>query len=1061
MRYKSISRLPVRGQLILFLILLFLYSTPPDLAGQQMTVRGTVTDSSEGFTLPSVNIIEKGTTRGAISDSDGYYEITVSGPAAVLVFSFVGYVAREISLDGRTLLDVELAADFIALQETVVIGYGVQRRDDLTGSIAVVDVDDLTRMNAVSFDRALQGRAAGVHVTSTSGRPGAPVSVKIRGIGSISRSSEPLFIVDGVALTQGGINSINPNDIESVQILKDASATAIYGTRGANGVVVITTKKGVEGKPQVNYSANYISSRVPRVFEVLNADQYSQFTAATWGAYSRRENIPDNRNLYLTVYSPEARNTRNNSNTSTDWQDALTQSGVGQNHSLSVRGGTPESSYYVAGNYYTEDGTMVNTGFDRMSLRANSEFQVHDRVRIGQTASVSHINNILESHHINFQPWSGVLVSSPLMPLYDPGARGGYGGPTDTLTGGNERTNVIAEQMLNQNTSTVNHILASGWAEVRILEGLTYSLRAGGEYYDTYTRQWSPQYTLGNMKLRDMDISRLQETSSYGQIWQLGNFLEYSGNFGSHNVTTIIGHERTRDYGFSILAGGRDIAFDELDVLDQALTGERIGGSRGEERLESALFRVLYDYGGKYLVTASIRRDGSSKFAPANRIGYFPSFSIGWRVNEDLFPQVSQITMMKLRVGWGQTGNSNIPRYQYLELIDPFIHTRYTFGRNQDLYLGGAPITFQSSRQIQWEATEMTNFGLDLNMFRAKVQFTAEYYIKNQDNMLVQKPISVIFGKRVNYGTGWPTVGAWMNLARVQNRGLELNLLYREFDRRFRYSVNANFSTLKNTIVDLGVGEFASGLNYARNGHTIGSFYGYVAERILQVEDFMHDENGNPVTDNRGNYTLLHAFQETGTSPGDIKFKDLNGDGIINDLDRTIIGKPLPDFIYGLDIQMEYGQWDFGFFINGMHNLEVYNGVYSAVGLATDSPGKDENKLVEVLNYWTPENRSNTMTRPYVIDPNRNNRTSTWFLEDASFLRIRNIQLGYTFPGGVSNRAGIGRIRIYGSVNNLFTITGYRGYDPEVGSQNPLNTGIDNGNYPVPRTMMFGVQLDI
>ena len=1048
---------PVR----LFCLVLIICTAFAEVSGQDFTVRGTVTDATDRTTLPNVNIYERGTTTGVVSDLEGYYEITVSGPDAILVFSFVGYVTEEIGIEGRGVIDVPMVRDILTLEETVVIGYGVQRKDDLTGSIAVVDVDDLTRMNAVSFDRALQGRAAGVHVSSTSGRPGAEVSIKIRGIGSISRSSEPLFVVDGVALSQGGINAINPNDIESVQVLKDASATAIYGTRGANGVVVITTRRGEDGKPKVSYSANYSSAQVPRVFDILNSDQYSEFTRATWEAYSQRENIPDDRNLYLTVYSEEARAERNNLGTSTDWQDALVRSGIGHNHSLSIRGGAPESNYFVSANYYSEDGTMINTGMDRIAIRANSDFQISDRIKIGQSASLSHINYIYESHHINFQPWSGALVASPLMPLYDPTARGGYGGPTDTLTGGNERTNVIAEQMLNENTASVNRIMANAYAEVKIIEGLTYSIRIGGEYADNYSKQWSPEYTLGNMRLRDMDISRLQEASNYGQIWQLGNYLEYAGNFGEHNVTAIVGHERMRDYGYGILAGGRDIAFMDLNVLDQALTGERIGGSRSEERLESALFRVLYDFSGRYLLTASIRRDGSSKFAPPNRIGYFPSFSVGWRMNDDLFPDIEQINMLKIRFGWGQTGNSNIPRFQYLELIDPFIHSRYNFGRDGTLHLGGAPITFQSSPQIQWEATEMTNFGLDLNMFNARIQFTAEYYIKNQDNMLVQKPISVIFGKRVNYGTGWPTVGAWMNLARVQNRGLELNLLYRNYDHTLKYSINANFSTLKNKIVDLGVGEFATDLNYARNGHTIGSFFGYVAEGILQEEDFLMDDNGNLVTSAQGNYIQLNAQQEAGTSPGDIKFKDLNGDGIINDLDRTIIGKPLPDFIYGLDIQLEYRQWDFSLFLNGMHNLEVYNQTYSYIGVATDLHGKDENKLAEVMDYWTPENRSETMTRPYVIDPNRNSRASTWFLEDASFLRIRNIQFGYTFPAGWTNRIGVTRLRVFGGANNLYTFTGYRGYDPEVGSQNPLRTGIDAGNYPVPRTYMFGVQLDI
>jgi TonB-dependent starch-binding outer membrane protein SusC len=775
-----LSKLKSATQYWVIICCLAVLTIPLNLYGQGFTVRGKVTDALDGNSLPGVNIIERGTTTGTVTDVDGNYVLEISGPNATLRFTYIGYLEEEIQVNGRNVLNVALSASIAMLSEMVVIGYGVQRKEDLTGSVAVVNVDDLTRMNAVSFDRALQGRAAGVHVSSTSGRPGAEVSIKIRGIGSISRSSEPLFVVDGVALSQGGINTINPNDIESVQVLKDASATAIYGTRGANGVIVVTTKRGEAGKPRLNYSTNFTSSQVPKVYNVMNADQYSQFMRSAWNSYSTRANVPDDRNLYLTVYSEEARRARNNFDTDTDWLGELTRAGLGQNHSLSIRGGTNESNYFVSANYYKEDGIMINTGMDRISIRANSDFQVSERIKIGQSSSVSQINYIYPSHYINFQPWSGVLVASPLMPVYDPTARGGYAGPTDTLTGGNERTNVIAEQMLNENVARVNRILANAYAEVKLIKGMTYTFRIGGEYSDTHTKQWSPEYTLGNMRLRDMDVSRLTETANFGQIWQFGNYLEYTNRFGNHNITGVVGHERMRDFGNGLLAGGFNIPFEDLNVLDQVLTGQRIGGSRGEERLESALFRTLYDYKGKYLVTASIRSDGSSKFAPANRVGYFPSFSVGWRVNDDFFTNVEQIDMLKLRFGWGQTGNSNIPRYQYLELIDPFMHTRYTFGRDQVLYLGGAPITFQSSPLIQWEAAEMTNFGLDLYLFDAKVEFTAEYYIKNQDNMLVQKPISSFFGKRINYGTGWPTVGAWMNLARVQNRGLELNLLYRE-----------------------------------------------------------------------------------------------------------------------------------------------------------------------------------------------------------------------------------------------------------------------------------------
>ncbi len=1042
------------------LLFLFLYPFEQTFA-QSMTVQGTVTDFTEDFPLPGVNIVEVGTSNGTVTDVDGKYSLNVSEPGAVLKFSYIGYEEQQIPLDGQQTLDLALKSSVKMLSEMVVIGYGVQRKEDLTGSVAVVDVGELNQTNPVSFDRALQGRAAGVHVTSTSGRPGGEVSVKVRGIGSISRSSEPLYVVDGMPLSSGGINAINPADIESIQVLKDASATAIYGTRGANGVIVVTTKRGDAGKPQVNYTFNFTTSQIPNTYDIMNADQYSEFMNSSWSAYSERLNIEEDKNLYLMVYSPEARQRHGNFHTDTDFQSELTRTGTGQNHNLSVGGGNDKSNYFISANYFEEDGTMINTAMDRISLRTNSDFILLDRIKIGHSASLSNINYVYDSHHTNFNSWLNTIISSPLMPLYDPSAKGGFGGPTDSLTGANERTNPIAEQLLNENTSKVNRIVTNAFAEVDLWEGLSYSFRIGGEYSNLFSRQWSPEYTLGNMKVRDMDVSNLLENSITQQIWQYGNYLEYKNDFGDHNLAAILGFERMKDYQYNVLSGGRNLPFEELNVLDQATSGERIGGSNETEKLQSHLVRVLYDYKGRYLVTASIRRDGSSKFAPANRIGYFPSFSAGWRLSDDLFQNAEMIDMMKLRFGWGQTGNSNIPRYQYLELIDPYIHSRYNFGLNQDVFLGAAPLSFQSSPQIQWEATEMTNFGFDMNALDGKIQFTAEYYIKNQNNMLVSKPISVIFGKKKQYGTEQPTVGAWMNLARVQNRGVELNLIYQNFDHALNYSVSGNFSTLKNEIIDLGVGEFATDLTISRNGHTIGSFFGYIAERILQEEDFMQDEDGNLITDGQNNYTILHAFQENGTSPGDIKYKDLNGDGLINDLDRTIIGKPLPDFIYGLDVQLDYRNWDLGIFLNGMQNMDVYNQLFSRAGIATDRFSKDENKIVDVLNHWTPENRSNTMTRAYALDPNQNDRPSTWFLEDASFLRIRNIQLGFTLPQTLVNRAGVQSLRLYVSANNVYTFTKYRGYDPEIGSQDPLYAGVDGGHYPVPRTFMFGLMMDI
>ena len=1048
----------------LFLSFLFLSFT--SLYAQQITVTGQVTDASTGESIIGATVVVKGTTRGTVTDLDGHYSIDVPDQNAVLEFSYVGYLTQEIPVGDQVTINVGLAIDLQELEEVVVIGYGTQRKDDLTGSVAVVDVEEMTKSNYNSFDQALQGRSAGVYVASNSGKPGANATVKIRGIGSLSLSTDPLYVIDGIPINENIMNILNPADIESLQILKDASATAIYGARGANGVVMITTKRGSSRKPVVSFNTNIGYSVITKTFDVMNADQYTEFMGIAYENYLADN--PGDPDHYTNVYCDSARQHYGNYGTDTDWQDEITQVGKFRNYNLNVTGGSENARYFISGSYVNEEGILINTGLERFTMRANSDYNVGKRIKIGESITFgrSDLNDV--SHYGNGNSWLIATITSPYMPVYSDANLGGFGGPTDTLTSNNERTNPVAEQLLNDHRKQEYKLLSSFYLDFEIFRGLTYSFKLGANFRIQEERQWSPQYELGNVQMRDNKVSKLSEIYNLSQDYLVNNMLTYRLTAGRHNITAMAAYERTMIDRKWNAAVGKNITYPELPVLDQAEEAERVYGGKEEHNLESGLARVMYDFGGKYLVTASVRVDGSTRFGPeGGRYGTFPSFSVGWKVNEDFLQNIDQINMLKVRFGWGMTGNENLEDYQYFALMDPLRNSRYIFGENQDLWLGGASTSFQNNPLIKWEAAAMTNFGVDLNAFRNKIQFIGEYYIKNQEDMLVKRPISTVFGKYVDYGAGG-TVGAWVNLAQVQNRGWEFSLTYREMEKRFQYAISGNLTTLKNEVIDLGVPDILTDWTIATPGHTIGSYYGYLAEGILQEDDFEQDEEGNIIRNPNGTYNLLLPEQETYTAPGDIKFKDLNNDGKINDDDRTIIGKPLPDFIYGLNLNGWYAGFDLTIFLQGMQNMQIYNEHMSQIGVGTDKYGKDENKLVDVLeNHWTPDNPINTQTRVYVIDENRNTRISSWFVEDASFLRIRTLQLGYTIPQSFSLRAGISKFRIYGSVNNLYTITKYSGYDPEIGDyygqegkNNPLYAGIDRGFYPQPRTFMFGLQLE-
>lgn len=1003
----------------------------------QRTVTGVIMDGALNEPLIGGTVQVKGTTTGTVTDLDGKFSIKVAGPSDVLVISYVGYESQEVVVGNQTAINLTLKESAQQLDELVVIGYGVVKKSDLTGSVAVVGAEELTKTPAATFDRALQGKASGVMVTQNTGKPGEGVSIRIRGVGSIDREAQPLYIVDGVQT--GSLTNINPNDIETMQVLKDASAAAIYGAQGANGVVLIQTKRGKSGAPKIALTSNWTTSFKPKQLDIMNADEYSAYMAKVYEASG--SDLP-------AAYTDEKREENYGAGweKGTNWQDEIAQTGFAQNYNLSISGGNETSNYSVSGNYYDDRGILKTTGVERFGLRANSDFYVGKYIKVGESLSVSRMA-FRDDAPKNGNSWDVATKASPLLPIYDSSnTLGGYYRLEDTVIGLNEQTNPLAELQLNDERRFNTNILANIYAEVKILKVLTFKTSPSIEYSLSRARNWNPEYDLGSAGNRSHPQNELEESHTDFRRLMWDNILSYNQSFGKHNITAMAGQSMLKDDSNFFRAKGQALPYSFIQVLDQTPPDKgAVAGNVGINRLTSYFGRVMYDFDSKYLFTASLRRDASSKFGIANNSGVFPSFSVGWKINEDFLQNVDEISMLKLRAGWGQTGNADIGDFRYADYITPSNQFRPTFG-DQPSVVNAQNIYYSFANPvIRWEAASMTNIGVDLSLLRNKWQISAEYYYKKNAELLVQVPTSFVFGRS---GDGSMP---WTNLGDMTNRGFEFTTTYRKLEGEFNYGVTANVTTIKNRVDYLPTENVLRNNNITVENHSIGSLYGYVAERIIQEEDF--DESGN----------YLHAVQQAGTAPGDIKFKDLNQDGVIDDDDRTIIGKTIPDFVYSLNLDFSYKGWDLTIFFNGVQNVDVYNQLRSRLELGTDNPQKDWNRYRSAAdNYWTPENRSNEYVRLLNSDPNNNARTSTWFIEDGSFLRLKDIQLGYSFPKKWLDKVNVSTARVYLSGSNLYTFTKYSGIDPEVATmgRNALESGVDNGSYPLPRAVTLGLQLD-
>lgn len=965
----------------------------------EQVITGQVTDLSTGETLPGVNIVAKGTTVGTVTDIDGTYRFSAPDDAQTLVFSSVGYTSEEVAINNQTVINLAMAPDVQSLSEVVVVGYGAVKKSDLTGSVSSISQEEITALPVNDVQQIMQGRAPGVQIIQNSHSPGGGLSVRIRGANSVLGGSDPLYVVDGF-IGGVGLNSINPNDIESIEILKDASATAIYGSRGANGVVIITTKRGSKGSDAINFDAFYGVQEVAKTIDVMNSRQFAEIAnARVLNDGGTEVPFPDLNNLSY----------------DTDWQDEIFRTAPIQNYALSVNGGNETTQYLVSANYFDQTGIVEKTDFVRGTVRANIDKQI-GRFKLSNSFQASRVteNDIPEGQDKG--PVASALSAYPTRPVRENGAFAQmdileYNGFNDPIN------NPVAEITQRQRESKTTRLFNVMYGEYKLLEGLTAKVSLGVNYAnnrrDNYTRRTIPGTNVNGVA----SISNSETVDILNE-----NTLNYSKTLGIHSINAVAGFTSQRNEFRFFNAGSRDFVTDVLGTGDLA-SGATIdvpnsGGTVWSQ--QSVLGRINYVLQDKYLFTFTGRYDGSSRVAEKNRWTFFPSFALGWRVSEEPFlANLNALSNLKLRASWGQTGNDRIPSYLSQQRI-----SSNTFSSGEQIVVGLAPLNLPSS-ELDWEVTAQTNVGLDLGFADERIRLTADYYIKNTSNLLaqVQLPLSVGFSNVIQ------------NIGELRNSGVELGLGGDILVGDFQWSVEANFSRNRNEIVSLKGGNdvFASGLP---GGASAGSFH------IVR--------EGEPLAS-------YYGFVEAGLDEtGDITYRDLDGNGEVNNEDRTILGNFFPDFIYGLNSNFSYKGIDVNIFLQGVQGVDM---IRLDRFRNANSLTRGYNQLVEVTDFWTPENTDARYPRPR---SGINFRGADTYVEDASYLRLRNVQIGYTFPLTTLGVSWLRKLKIYASAQNLLTLTDYTGYDPEVNTQgggSDLRLGLDLSSYPSARTYTFGINL--
>jgi TonB-linked SusC/RagA family outer membrane protein len=1010
---------------VLIVLLLLLGSS---ILAQQRTITGTVTNVSDGSTIPGVTVLALGTTLGTVTDIDGNYQIQIDKSVTKLQFTFIGMRTETIEIQSANVINIRMEKSDIGLDEVVVIGYGSVKKKDLTGAVVLVDMDELSDIPVSSFDKKLQGRVAGVQVTSLSGQPGGATSMKIRGSNSIMSGTEPLYVIDGVLMegqqnfswigspSENGLSSINPNDIESINILKDASATAIYGARGANGVVIITTKRGKEGSDRITFKASYGIQQKSSSVDVMNAKQFATlYDEAGYNA---------NPSGYMPLYpNPDSLGV------GTDWQKEIYRDAPIQNYQLSFSGGDEKTQYSLSGNVFQQDGIIVGSDFTRYSLRFTFDRQLNKRLKVGTSVGYNHtINNTVPTDTPGgFFPGvvNSALTFNPVLPIYD--EEGNY-----TLTDPNADAwldNPVAVTRLVDAVSKIGRLIGNVYAEYEIIKNLKFKTSLATDLYNQTQDMYTPR-TIYSGSFNDGQ-ARFAYTKLQTILYE--NTFSYNTNIkGVHDISAFAGLTFQKNNSRSYINISTGFPNDILGYygIENAENMPNIYASFAESAIVSYMGRVNYNLNKKYLFTATGRVDGSSRFGSNYRYAFFPSAAFAWRLIEESFIwQTGIFSDLKLRLSYGISGNDRFYDYAYISTISG---TQYYFNGGYPAS-GFAPIT-PANANLRWEKTAQFDIGLDMGFFDSRIAITTDYYYKKTTDML--------YNSELPFTTGYSSY--FENIGSMKNSGFEFNMRTANLINRFKWNTDFNISFNDNRILDLGgktlyinndtyklkIGSWS----IITQGEQLGSFYGLQADGIWQLDE----------ADQAAVYNA---------EPGDFKYIDQNDDGKIDNKDRKIIGHALPKFFWGLNNSFSYGNISLDIFIQGQHGNEILN----SNNFELESGNGLSNASVNMLDRWTPENPSNKYPRA-----NRNTdylHMSDRYLEDGSYVRIKVITVSYNLPSRWMKTLKISDARVYLTGENLFTFTNYSGFDPEVSRFAFDNTriGYDYGGYPSARTYLAGI----
>ena len=971
---------------------------------QQITVQGVVKDQT-GETVIGASVMEKGTTNGTITGIDGDFSLNMS-PNGTLVVSFVGYKTQEVQVKGQKQLQVVLSEDAEMLDEVVVIGYGTMKKSDLTGAVSSIGNKDIKDSPVSNLGQAIQGKISGVQIVDA-GKPGDNVSIKIRGLGSIN-NCDPLVVIDGVP-TDLGLSSLNMADVERLDVLKDASATAIYGSRGANGVVMITTKRGTEGKGKLAVSANYSFQNATNVPSLLNAAQYAELSNDMMVNSGRNPN-------------PEWANP-SELGAGTDWMDELLRTGVMQNYTVSYSGGNEKSHYYVSGGFLDQSGIVKSVNYRRFTFQSNSDAQVLKWLKFSNNITFSADTKKSGSYNIG-----DALKALPIYPVKN--EDGSWSGPDGNSEWYGSTRNPIGPTELNKSQTDGYNFLANLTAELTFTKWLKFKSTFGYDAKFWFIDNFTPKYNWKPTPTEETSRYK-SDNKSFTYLWD--NYFLFDHTFAEkHRVGLMAGMSaqwNTNDY---LNAQKNVFMFDNVHEMDNGEEMYAIGGNETEWALLSYMARVNYSYEDRYLLTATIRRDGSSRFGKKHRWGTFPSVSVAWRASQEKwFPKNDYINDLKVRAGYGVTGSqASVGNYSYLASYNTSV---YPFGISSGNQTALVSSTL-ANPYIHWEEVAQTNIGFDASLFNSRVMFSFDAYLKETRDMLVKASIPITSGFE-------DTTTTYTNAGKVRNQGIEMSLHTINLTGELGWETNLTATYNKNKIKDLN-SDVPYYINQINNSYVtmlakdypINVFYGYVTDGIFQNQSEVN----------------THAVQP-GAEPGDIRFRDLNNDGVINDSDRTVIGNPNPSWLFSMNNSLSYKGFELSVFLQGIAGNKIYN----ANNIDNTGMAAAYNQTTDVLKRWQGEGTSNSMPRAVFGDPNQNTRVSDRFVENGSYLRLKNITLSYTFPKQWLQKAQIENARLSLSCENVATITGYSGFDPEVG----IN-GIDQNRYPISRTFSLGLNFN-